>query len=342
MPRLRRSDCRGDGIGRRRRGRGFSYTWTDGRRVDDDEVLARIRALAVPPAWVDVWICPWANGHIQATGTDAAGRRQYRYHDAWHASRGRAKFARVLTFAQVLPDLRSAVARDLATGGLTRERVLAAAVRLLDVGCFRIGGEAYAEEHETFGVATLERRHVTVREGVLVFDYPAKGSLRRIVAVDDPPARDVVVALKRRRSRRPHLFAYRRDGRWVEVRSDDVNAYIKEVAGEEFSAKDFRTWSATLVAAAALGTVEGADTTAARRKAVTAALARVAEQLGNTPAVCRSSYVDPRVIDRFHTGETVGETLRALGEPDRVLTLPDREELERAVVALLGDGQEAA
>lgn len=229
--------------------------------------MERIRGLAVPPAWVNVWICPWPNGHIQAIGTDAAGRRQYLYHDDWRLRRDRQKFDRVLAFARSLPRLRGVVARDLAAEGLGRERVLAAAVRLLDIGCFRIGGEEYAEDHETFGIATLQKKHVRLRGTSMVFDYPAKGSHRGIVEVGDDQAQAVVSALKSRRAGGQDLLAYKQDRRWVSASSEDVNAYIKARAGDDYSAKDFRTWSATVLAAA---TLAGADRVPPSRAAANA------------------------------------------------------------------------
>ena len=320
MARLRRSDCSGPGITRRRRGRGFSYTRPDGKTLTDEETLKRIRALAVPPAWSEVWICPWPNGHIQAVGTDAAGRRQYRYHDQWRMNRDRAKFDRTVDFAEALPKLRTQVERDLARDGLGRPRVLAAVVRLLDVGLFRIGGEEYADEHETFGVASLHKEHVSIRDGAMVFAYQAKGSIERVVEVRDDSVREVVAALRRRRTGGPNLFVYKHGRRWIETHAHDVNDYIKDVAGAAFSAKDFRTWSGTVLAAAALAEYEPVADPRARRRAVTEAVAKVADHLGNTPAVSRSAYIDPRVVDRFEEGETIGSFLK---QP------PDLEKLDR-------------
>jgi DNA topoisomerase I len=309
--------------------------------VTDEETLARIRRLAIPPAWTDVWICPWPNGHIQAVGTDAAGRRQYRYHDQWRVERDRHKFNRVLDFAAALPVLRRKVRRDLNADGLGRDRVLAAIVRLLDVGFFRVGGEEYAQEHETFGVASLHKDHVRIRDGVMVFEYPAKGSVARTVEVRDAQALRVVAGLRRRRSGGPNLFAYRHGRRWVPVYAQDVNDYIKDVAGTEFSAKDFRTWAATVLAAAALAENKRVpDSRATRRHAAVDAVATVAEHLGNTPAVSRSSYVDPRVLDRFENGKTInrrGPRQHPLKELDRRSGHDGRPHrvLEEAVMELL-------
>src|SRR6202012_1435193 len=203
MARLRRSDLSSPGVMRRRRGRGFSYARPDGKPVADQETLDRIRSLAVPPAWTDVWICPWPNGHIQAVGTDAAGRRQYRYHDQWRLERDRDKFDRTVEFAVGLPRLRTRVRRDLAADDLGRNRVLAAIVRLLDVGLFRVGGEEYADEHETFGIASLQEGPVWFRNGGRVSSYEAKGSIERVVEIRDAPTAEVIRALHRRRSGGP-------------------------------------------------------------------------------------------------------------------------------------------
>jgi DNA topoisomerase-1 len=310
MPRLRRSDCSTPGLRRRRRGRGFEYLDADGARVDDPETLARINALAIPPAWTDVWICPDPRGHLQATGVDAAGRKQYRYHDAWRARRDRQKFEEMLEFARALPRLRRRVARDLRTGqdgGVTRERVLACAARLLDRGFFRIGSESYAEGNGSYGLATIRKEHVRLNGDDIVFDYPSKSGRRRVQAVADPDVREVVAALKRRRGGADGLLAYREGRRWVEVRSDDINEYLKASARlDTVSAKDFRTWNGTVLAAVALARREGrVSSKTARKRAITAAVREVAAFLGNTPAVARSSYIDPRVFDRFLSGWTI-------------------------------------
>lgn len=342
MARLRRSDTSEPGVTRRRRGRGFSYTRPDGKALTDKDAIKRIRGLAIPPAWTDVWICPWSNGHIQAIGTDAAGRRQYRYHDQWRLDRDRKKFDRTVEFAAILPKLRTRVDRDLGQEGLRRERVLAAVVRLLDVGLFRIGGEEYADEHETFGAASLHRDHVKIRDGTMVFTYQAKGSIERSVEVRDDAVRDVVTSLRRRRIGGPNLFAYKRGRRWIEIHAHDVNDYIKDVTGEEFSAKDFRTWSGTVLAATALAEVEPAADSRVRRREVTEAVAKVAGQLGNTPAVSRSAYIDPRVIDRFEEGKTIRSSLKPSPKLEKVQGRLKHDgrayrAVEKAVVDLVDD-----
>ncbi len=340
MPRLRRADCSTPGIRRVRRGRGFAYVnERDGARVHDPETLARIRALVVPPGWKDVWICPHANGHIQAVGTDSRGRRQYRYHDRWRERRDADKFDRMLEFARALPGLRDVTARHLRRGEPTRDRVLAGAVRLLDRGFFRIGGETYAEENETYGLATMGKRHVTLHPGnVLVFDYRAKGGKRRLESVVDPQVHRLVDQLKHRRGGGDELLAYKDHGRWVDVRSSDINTYIRRHTGGEFTAKDFRTWSATVLAAVAMAvSARAARSRTARRRAVSRAVEEVAFYLGNTPAVCRASYIDPRVFDRFDAGATIAGALDALGDVD--LGAPAIQgEIELAVLALL-DGR---
>jgi DNA topoisomerase IB len=305
VTRLRRADCSGPGITRRRSGRGFAYFDEDGERVDEPEVLRRIQELGLPPAWRDVWICPYPNGHLQATGVDAAGRKQYRYHDAWRTRRDAEKFADMTRFARALPRLRECVERDLtATDRLTRERVLACAVRLLDRGFFRIGTEEYTVTNESYGLATMRKEHVTVEpDGTMVFDYPAKSGKRRVQAVVDPLATEIVGQLRRRRGGGPELLAYKDGRRWVDLRSPDINAYLKESTGGDFSAKDFRTWSATVLAALALavsGPAQGTKTS--RNRAITRAVKETAHYLGNTPAVCRASYIDPRIFDAFRAG----------------------------------------
>jgi DNA topoisomerase IB len=312
----------GPGWTRRRAGRGFAFYDEDGRLIKDDR-LDRLRSLAIPPAWKDVWICPWPNGHIQATGVDAAGRRQYRYHDEWRVKRDAEKHARVLEIAQQLPDVRDAVAEALQGTGLTRDRVLAAGVRLLDLGAFRVGSEQYAEDNGTFGLATLRREHVRVRGERVFFSYTAKGGLDRELEITDRPTADVVrELLKRPDDTGEDLLGYWVDGpggerAWHDVTSAEINTYLKEVSGAEITAKDFRTWTATVLMAATLAEASPPTSRTGRKRTVSAAYKRVSEQLGNTPAVCKASYVDPRVVDRFEHGETVaGALAEAGGAPD--------------------------
>jgi DNA topoisomerase-1 len=336
MTRLLRSDCSGPGIARRGRGRGFEYLDEEGRRVTDPEALARIRGLGIPPAWRDVWICPSPRGHLQATGTDAAGRKQYLYHEAWRTRRDAEKFSDMERFARMLPALRERVDADLDGNDYTRTRVQACAVRLLDRGFFRIGSEAYTN---SVGLATMRRHHVTVgRDGEMVFDYPAKSGIRRVQAVVDPDVAEIVAALKRRRGGGDELLAYRNGRRWRDLRSEDINAYLKDATGDDFSAKDFRTWNATVLAAVALsvsGQVAGTKT--GRKRAITRAIKEVAHYLGNTPAVCRASYIDPRVFDAYRSGLVIGRPLREAADTAPGELPIHRRELEEAVLDLIDE-----
>lgn len=314
MPRLRRSNCHGPGYTRRRSGRGFVYLDANGKRVTDEVALDRIRALVLPPAWQDVWICMAPNGHIQATGVDARGRTQYRYHDVWRIDQDREKFDHMIEFGRALPVIRDRIITSLDSDGVGYERVLASAVRLLDLGFFRIGSDSYAEENQTYGLATMQKRHARVKADTVTFDFMAKGSKRRLQSVVDPAVASVISELKRRRGGGTDLLAYRNDrGHWVDVHSDDINRFVREMAGLTCSAKDFRTWNATVLAAVALAVSSGATSPTARKRCVTRTMQEVAHYLGNTPAVVRSSYVDPRLVDRFLHGETIAAALDGLG-----------------------------
>jgi DNA topoisomerase I len=341
VARLRKVDCSGPGLCRRRRGKGFEILDENGNRVTDAEVIERIAALAIPPAWEDVWICPYPMGHIQATGLDARGRKQYRYHDKWRERADQRKFDDMTAFARSLPRMRRRVARDLAGKGMTRERVLASAVRLLDRGFFRVGGEDYAVENESYGLATLHKRHVTLRGDTLRFDYPAKSGQRRVQHIVDPEVRDVVARLKKRRGGGEELLAYKDGRRWVDLKSADINAYVKEVTGGDFTAKDFRTWNATVLAAVALA-VSGpaaSKSKTARKRAITRAVKEVAHYLGNTPAVCRASYIDPRVFDRYEDGFTIGGVLTDIGEEGDIESL--HGSAEDAVLDLIAEPEDS-
>jgi DNA topoisomerase I len=334
--RLRRSDCAAPGILRRRRGRGFEYLDPSGKRIEEPELLERIAQLAIPPAWEQVWVCTDPRGHLQATGVDAAGRKQYLYHERWRVHRDRLKFDAMLGFGRALPGVRRRLRRDLGGDELSRKRVLACAVRLLDLGFFRIGSEDYAEENGSYGLSTIHRRHVSIAGEEIVFDYPAKSGQRRVQAIADPIVLGVISALKRRRRGGEKLFAYREAGRWREVHAEDVNAYIKQAASGDFSAKDFRTWNATVLAAVALAAHDGrAQTRTARSRAVRDSIGTVAAYLGNTPAVCRASYVDPRVIDRFRAGDTIAPVLERLPAGPEMADEATRRRIEAAVLDLL-------
>ena len=331
LGRLRRSDCAIEGIVRRRHGRGFAYLDADGERVEDAETLERIGELAIPPAWQDVWVCPDPLGHIQATGTDAAGRKQYLYHSRWQQRRSELKFAAVREFAAALPRLRRAVTADLRRKGMPRERALACAVRLLDLGFFRIGSDTYAEENESYGLATIRREHVSLERGEAIFDFPAKSGQRRVQSIRDPAALRAIEMMRRRRGGPEDLLAWSEGKEWRDVHSDDVNAYIKEKIGERFSAKDFRTWHGTVLAAVELAGEPLPKSEAAAKRSISAAVGRVAEALGNTPAVCRSSYIDPRVLDRFRDGEQISPAASANGK----LSAKRRAQIEDEVLRLI-------
>ncbi|HET8954262.1 MAG TPA: DNA topoisomerase IB [Solirubrobacterales bacterium] len=329
--RLKRADCAGPGIRRVRRGRGFSYEDGTGERIADEETLERIRQLAIPPAWKEVWICPDPFGHIQATGYDEAGRKQYLYHERWQQRQAERKFELVRRFALALPKLRRTVTADLRRQGMPRERALACAVRLLDLGFFRVGSEVYAEENESYGLATVRREHVTIKPTEVVFDFPAKSGQQRVQSIRDAAARRAIEAMHRRRSGPEDLLAYRAGREWVDVRSDDINDYIHEKIGDEFTAKNFRTWHGTVLAAVALADEERPRSEAAAKRAIAGAVDQVSEALGNTPAVCRASYIDPRVLDRFRDGVTIRPTAGANGR----LSAKQRLKIEREVIDLV-------
>ncbi len=337
-PRLRRADCTGPGIRRRRHGRGFRYLDKDGEPVEDREVLERIHELVIPPAWEEVWICPYPGGHIQATGTDAAGRKQYLYHPRWRARQDALKFDDMVLFARTLPKLREHVDAGLALGDLGKEHVLACAVRLLDRGFFRVGGEDYAVRNETYGLATMRKRHVRLRGDVLLFDYPSKQGKRRLQAVVDPEVADVIGRLKSRRGGSDDLLAYKQSRRWHDLTSADINEYLKEVTGADVSAKDFRTWGATVLAAVALAVSgEAPPTKTGRKRAITRAVKEVAYYLGNTPAVARASYIDPRVFDGFRDGRTIGGSMNLVADEHDATAI---QPVEDAVLELLtGEGR---
>jgi DNA topoisomerase I len=325
--RLRRADCAGPGIRRVRRGRGFAFEDGSGEKIADEETLERIRALVIPPAWKEVWICPDPFGHIQATGYDEAGRKQYLYHERWQQRQAERKYELIREFARKLPKLRRAVTADLRRQGMPRERALACAIRLLDLGFFRVGSEVYAEENESFGLATVRREHVTIKRGEVVFDFPAKSGQRRVQSIRDAAARRALETMYRRRGGPEDLLAFRAGGEWVDVRSDEINEYIHGKIGDEFSAKDFRTWHGTVLAAVALAGEEKPRSEAAAKRCIARAVKQVSEALGNTPAVCRASYIDPRVLDRYRNGDTIRPSASANGRMSAKLRLKIEKEV---------------
>ena len=303
--RLRRSAVRGPGIRRVPRGKGFSYEDRDGTAVTDKAALKRIRELVIPPAWRKVWICPYPNGHIQAVGTDAAGRRQYLYHQQWQDERNEEKFDRVLEMSAALPDMRRRIAADLRRKSLERDRVLALALHLLDLGYFRAGGEQYAEEHNSYGIATLLCEHVTLQKEAVEFDYPAKSGVRRTLLIDDPEVVRSVRALLRDPTRPERLLVCRNGSDWTDLHADDLNARFKELVGDEYTVKDLRTWHGTVLGAAAFVDADPPVNKTVIKRVEAAVMKEVAEELGNTPAVARSSYVDPRVVEGYEAGLTI-------------------------------------
>jgi DNA topoisomerase IB len=341
MSRLRRADCGGPGLTRRRRGKGFEYLDEEGRRITDPEVLERITELRIPPAWEQVWVCPYPLGHIQATGVDAAGRKQYLYHEKWRERQDKKKFNAMVRFAQALPDMREHVERDLQGEGITRTRVLAAAVRLLDRGFLRIGGESYAEDNESYGLATMRKQHVTVsKNDAINFDFTGKSGIRHVRYVVDEPVAEIVRELKRRRGGGDELLAYRDEGgRWRDIKSPDIRAYVKETAGDEYTAKDFRTWAGTVLAAVTLAATdpERRRVKTQNKRMVALAVKQVAYFLGNTPAVARAAYIDPRVFDRFQDGFTIEPVLIDLAEEPDIGQPAIQGRVEEAVLDLINE-----
>ena len=330
MARLRRVSPQMKGWTRRRAGKGFAYLDADGRRLAADDV-ERIRSLAIPPAWRDVWICPYPNGHIQAVGSDVAGRRQYLYHPDWRLKRDAAKFDRVLGAATRLPAARKRVLQDLALEGMPRGKATAVAVRLLDLGYFRIGSDAYTEDNGSFGLTTLERQHVSRKGDVIVFCFVGKSGIEHCIEIDDTAAFEALDRLRKRRSASKRLLAYQDAKKWADLDASTVNAYLAELLGGEMTAKDFRTWHATVLAAVALrASAEPGDTKASRKRAIKAAVEEVASYLGNTPTIAKNSYIDPRVLDSYESGTTISV------DPSRFRS-PERRQvaIEKAVLALL-------
>jgi DNA topoisomerase-1 len=330
---LRYSTDSRPGITRKRSGRGFSYRRPDGELIHDKAVLARIRALAIPPAWTEVWICPDASGHLQATGRDAKGRKQYRYHDLWRARRDDAKFESLIDFARVLPRIRERCDVDLSKPGMPREKVLAAVVKLLETTLIRVGNDEYARLNRSFGLTTLKNRHATVSGTRVRFRFRGKSGRQHEVGIRDRR----LAAIVRRCQDLPgqELFQYiGDDGESHDVASDDVNAYLREISGADITAKDFRTWAGTVLAYRALRALAPGDSDRAARKNVVEAVRFTSDRLGNTPAVARKSYVHPAILEAYMDGSIGGALLEAAEEQADPPTAPDPRE-ERQVVSLL-------
>lgn len=333
MARLRRVSPQSRGWTRRRVGRHFSYRDASGAPLPPEEV-ARVKSLAIPPAWEEVWICPVPNGHLQAVGTDAAGRRQYLYHPQWRAKRDALKFDRVGAAGARLAAARERILTDLAAEGMPLSRSAAVATRLLDLGCFRIGSDAYADANGSFGLTTLERRHVRRRGDELVFRFVGKSGIEHTITIEDRQVIEALDVMRRRRGGSSRLLAYKDGARWADLQAGAVNDYISQMVAEDLTAKDFRTWHATVLAAVSLAaTTEPGDTAASRRRAVRAAVAEVADYLGNTPAIAKGSYIDPRVLDRYEDGVTIATTLRRRHRDDEAR----QAAIERAVARLVAD-----
>jgi DNA topoisomerase IB len=328
MVRLRRTSPSSPGWTRVRHGRGFRYLDEEGRPLEPEQV-ERCKLLVIPPAWTEVWICSVENGHLQAVGTDDAGRRQYIYHPGWRERRDLEKYQRMEGFAASLLKHRASARRALNGDDLGLERVAATAFSLLDLGMFRIGSVRYAEENGSFGLTTLEKQHVHPAGRGLAFAYTAKSGQDVDVTVKDDRVKTVLESLRRRRGGSARLLAYRQDGQWRDLDATDVNAYIKDLLGEDYSAKDFRTWRGTSIAALSLARSD-VSTVTKRKRSVAAAMRDVSDHLGNTPAIAKASYVDPRVIDHFQVGATVSPDHKPVAPGARV-----SRTLEQDVLKLL-------
>ncbi|HKN86563.1 MAG TPA: hypothetical protein VJV04_06880 [Nitrospiraceae bacterium] len=323
----------GPGIRRKKVGTGMVYLDPNGKTIRDAEVLGRIKSLAIPPAWREVWICPIAHGHVQATGLDAKGRKQYRYHPRWREVRDETKYDRMLVFARVLPKIRQRVERDLAQPGLPREKILATVVRLLETTLIRVGNEEYARHNDSFGLTTMRDRHVDVSGATLKFEFRGKSGITHAIDLTD---RRLAKIVKQSQDLPGYeLFQYiDEQGARHSIDASDVNAYLKEIAGEEFTAKDFRTWAGTVLAARALQEFQAFDSKAQAKRNVLQAIESVAKRLGNTKAVCRKCYIHPAVINLYMDGALL-QTLTRRVKKELTRSLHDLPAEEAAVLALL-------
>ena len=326
------SDTR-PGIRRQMGPLGFKYIGTNGRLIRNKQEVARINKLAIPPAWTDVWICPDSRGHIQATGRDAKRRKQYRYHPEWRTCRDETKYDRMLAFADALPKIRQRTNADLAKAGLTRERVLATVVQLLEKSLIRVGNDEYARKNRSFGLTTMRNKHVKVRGSTVKFEFKGKSGVRHSVDVEDQRLARIVRACQELPGQ--ELFEYLDDeGQRRDIESADVNEYLKEISGEDFTAKDFRTWAGTVLACTALREIEGADSPSRAKKNVVRAIEAVAGVLGNTKTVCRKSYIHPAIIDSYMDGSMLESLSKRVGRAARKKSAGLRSD-EAAVLMLL-------
>nr|WP_221209519.1 DNA topoisomerase IB [Leifsonia aquatica] len=311
---MRRSDPSGPGYHRRASNKGPVYEDVAGNPIVDERELERIRSLVIPPAWEDVWISPDARGHIQAVGTDQAGRRQYRYHDSWRLHQDRVKFERAAQLAETLPSARRKVTMDLRAEGFGRDRVLAAAFRIIDLGSVRIGSEEYLHANGSRGLTTLLCRHARIDGDEITLTFPAKSAQKWTSTIVDADLAELLTQIQALRGQRSRLLSWK-DGTWHTLRPASLNEYIRRQTGGEFTAKDFRTLHGTIVAAEALAELGISDTESRRKKRVTAAVNEAAAALGNTPAIARNSYIDPRVFDRYRQGEVIDTAGGRVPEP---------------------------
>ena len=321
------------GYTRKRKGEDFEYFDTDGKPILDETRLLRIRRLAIPPAYEEVWICPTANGHLQATGRDARGRKQYRYHERWREARDENKYDRMVVFGKALPKIRRRVNKDLKQRDLPRSKVLATVVQLLERTFIRIGNEEYAKDNKSFGLTTMRNHHVDVKGETLKFTFKGKSGVKHEVDVSDRRLAKIIRQLQDLPGQ--DVFQYvNGDGKVRDITSQDVNDYLREITGEEFTAKDFRTWAGTVLAAMALNTQEKFESQAEAKRNIKTAVSAVSKILGNTPTVCRKCYVHPAVLETYLDGEMI-EGLKEKTEETLSRKLPNLRAEEAAVMAFL-------
>jgi DNA topoisomerase-1 len=323
------------GIKRKRQGKDFRYICPDGRPLKDHNELIRVKRLGIPPAWTDVWICPFSNGHLQATGRDARGRKQYRYHSRWREVRDATKYDRMIAFGEALPAIRRRVERDLKQAGLPRTKVLATVVRLLETTLIRVGNDEYAKENRSYGLTTMRNRHLKVRGPKMSFEFRGKSGRQHRIDVEDRYLAKIVMRCRDLPGQ--EIFAYvDEEGKPQDVTSGDVNDYLREITGQEFTAKDFRTWAGTKLAAIALQEFEQFQTPKEAKRNIKTAVEAVAKMIGNTPTICRKCYIHPAVMDAY-LGGTLAETLRQRARAKLASSLHKLKPEEAAVMMLIHD-----